>query len=195
MQWNLLKLRKYKGLVSEDNSIHSIYTVNQISYISESNRHISQTGNVNQAVPQVQYGQSNPTSPQYPNNQYQNSYQCAAPYFGTCYVCGVFGHQGNKCLNQVNNQQNAQSYLLSLLPTTFPPLPSSNIPQTQFSDIHSKQTTCVTQQLTADYVMSQHDWDEISTKLNDMVKENRLIKRAVHKKIQYCYRCARKVKE
>ena len=37
------------------------------------------------------------------------------------------------------------------------------------------------QQLTADYVMSQHAWDEITTKLNEMAKENRLIEQAVHK--------------
>ena len=39
----------------------------------------------------------------------------------------------------------------------------------------------VTQQLTADYVISQHAWDEITTKLNEMAKENRLIKQAVCK--------------
>ena len=37
------------------------------------------------------------------------------------------------------------------------------------------------QQLTADYIMSQHVWDEITTKLNEMAKENRLIKQAVCK--------------
>ena len=35
------------------------------------------------------------------------------------------------------------------------------------------------QQLTADYVMSWHAWDEIMTNLNEMAKENRLIKQAV----------------
>ena len=39
----------------------------------------------------------------------------------------------------------------------------------------------LTQQLTADYVMSQHAWEEITTKLNEMAKENRLIKQEVHK--------------
>ena len=50
------------------------------------------------------------------------------------------------------------------------------------------------QQLTADYVMSKHAWDEITTKVNEMAKENRLIKQAVQK-IKHCYRCARKSKE
>ena len=104
-QWNLLKLKKYEGLVSEDDSIHSIHTVNQIPDISKSSGHISQPGNVNQAIPPVQDGQSNPNSLQYPNNHYQNSYQCAAPYFETCYVCGIFGHLGKNCPNWVNNQQ------------------------------------------------------------------------------------------
>ena len=43
-QWNLLKLKKYEGLVSEDDSIHSIHTVNQISDISKFNGHFSHQG-------------------------------------------------------------------------------------------------------------------------------------------------------
>ena len=82
-------------------------TVNQISVISKSSGHFSQPGNATQALPPGQDGQSNPTSPQYPNNQYQNSYQHAAPYFGTCYVCGICDHLGKNCLICTNNQQNA----------------------------------------------------------------------------------------
>ena len=37
------------------------------------------------------------------------------------------------------------------------------------------------QQLTTDYVMRQHAWDVITTKMNEMAKENRLIKQAVCK--------------
>ena len=37
------------------------------------------------------------------------------------------------------------------------------------------------QQLTVDYIMSQQAWDEITTKLNEMAKVNRLIKQAIHK--------------
>ena len=40
-QCNLLKLKKYEGLVSGDDSIHSIHTVNQISNISKSSGHFS----------------------------------------------------------------------------------------------------------------------------------------------------------
>ena len=39
----------------------------------------------------------------------------------------------------------------------------------------------LTQLLTADYVMSQHAWDEITTKLNEMAKENRPFEQAVCK--------------
>ena len=35
------------------------------------------------------------------------------------------------------------------------------------------------QQLTADYVLNQNAWDEITTKVNEMAEENRLIKQAV----------------
>ena len=142
--------------MSEDNSIYSIHTVNQSSDISKSSGHFSQPGNVNQDhASQARTVQCNPTSPQYSNNQYQNSYQHAAPYFGTCYVCGIFGHLGKNCPNWVNNQQNAQLYLLSLPPTTFPPLLSSNTSPSITSHIFNPNTPPVlTQQLTADYVMS-----------------------------------------
>ena len=101
-QGNLLKLKNYEGLVSQDGSIHSNHTVNQISDISKSSGYFSQPGNTNQAFPPGQDGQSYLTIPQYPNNQFQNLYQCAAPYFGTCYVCAIFGHLGKKCPNWVS---------------------------------------------------------------------------------------------
>ena len=98
-KWNMLKLKKYEGLVLEDDSVHTIHAVNQISDISQSSGHFSPPGNVNQAVPLIQDGQdgqSNPTSPPYPNTQYKNSYQHGTPYFGTCYLCGIIGHLGKK---------------------------------------------------------------------------------------------------
>ena len=55
-QCNLLKLKRYKDLMSENNSIHSIHTVNQISGISKSSGLISQSGNVNQILLQGQDG-------------------------------------------------------------------------------------------------------------------------------------------
>ena len=110
-QWNLLKLEKYEGLVSEDNSIHSINTVNQISDISKLSGHFSQTGNINQTSIPGQDRQPNSSSPQYLNIQYQNSYQHAALYFGTCFMCGIFCHLGKNCPNRTNNLQSAQSYL------------------------------------------------------------------------------------
>ena len=39
----------------------------------------------------------------------------------------------------------------------------------------------LTQQLTADYVLNQNAWDGIASKLNEMAKENRVIKQTVHK--------------
>ena len=129
-----------------------------------------------------QDGQSNPTSHWYPNNQYQNSYQHATPYFGTCYVCGIFGNLGKHGPNWFNNQQSAQSYLGGLLSSTIPPLLSLNTPPNISSHIFTPNIPPVlTQQLTADYAMTQHAQDETVTKLNKMAKENRLIKQAVCK--------------
>ena len=49
--------------------------------------------------------------------------------------------------------------------------------------IYSLQTYCsvLMQQLTVDYVMSQHASDEITTRLNEIAEENGLIKQKVHK--------------
>ena len=110
-QWNLLKLKKYEGLLSEDDSIDAIHIVNQISNISKLSEHFSKAGNVDQTLLLGQDGQLHSANLQYPNNQYQHSYQCTAPYFGTCYVCGIFGHLGKNCPNGVNNLQGAQLYL------------------------------------------------------------------------------------
>ena len=95
---------------------------------------------------------------------------------------GIFCHLGKNCPNQVNNQKNAQSYLQSLPSTTFPPLLSPSTPPNISSHIFTPNRPLVlTQQLTVDSVMTQHAWDEITTKLNGMAKENRLIKQAVCK--------------
>ena len=58
-QWNLLKLKKYRGLVLEDDSTHAIHTVNQISDISKLSEHFSKTGNVGQTLLPGQDGQLN----------------------------------------------------------------------------------------------------------------------------------------
>ena len=111
----------------------------------------------------------------YPNTQYQNSYQHASAYFGTCNVCGIFGHLGKNCPNRINNQQSVQSYLQGLPLTTVPALLSLNTPPNISSHIFTpNKPPVLTQQLTADYVMSQYAWDEITTKLNEMAEKNRL---------------------
>ena len=181
-QWNLLKLRKYKGLVSEDDSLHSIHTVSQISDISKLSGHFSQTGNANQTLLSCQHRQPNLSNPQYPNNQYQSSYQCTAPYFGTCYLCRIFGHLGKNCPNRTKNLQNAQSYLQGLPSQTGPLLLSLITPPNISSHIFTpNKPPVLMQQLTVDYVLNQNAWDEIITKLKEMAKENRLNKQAVHK--------------
>ena len=62
-QWNLLKLKKYEDLVSEDDSIQTIHTVNQISNISKLSGHFSITGNIDQTLLQGQDGQLNSANP------------------------------------------------------------------------------------------------------------------------------------
>ena len=107
-------------------------------------------------MPPGEDGQSNLTSPHYHNNQYQNSYQYAAPYFGTCYVCGIFGHLCKSHPNRTTNQQIAQLYLQGLPSTTVPLLLSLNTPPNISSHIFTpNKPQVLTQQLTAYYVLSQ----------------------------------------
>ena len=59
----------------------------------------------------------------------------------------------------------------------FPPMLGSTTPSNISSQIFTpNRPPVLIQQLTADYVMSQHALDKIITKLNEMAEENRLIK-------------------
>ena len=145
--------------------------VNQIAMISKSSGHFYQPVNVNQTLPPGQDGQSSPTTTWYPGNQYQNSYQCAAPYFGTCYVCVIFGHLGkNVKIGLIIS--NVQSYLWGLPSTTVPLLLTLNTHPNISSHVFTpNKPPVLIQKLTADYVLSQNAWDEITTKLNEMARD------------------------
>ena len=80
------------------------------------------------------------------------------------------GHKSAKCT----------VILQSLLPTTFPPSLGSNTPL-KYQLFTPNRPPVLTEQLTEDNVMNQHAWDDITTKLNEMAEENRLIKQAVCK--------------
>ena len=88
-------------------------------------------------------------------------------------MCIIFDHLGKNCPNRTNNLQSAQFYLQCLSSPMGPLLLSLNTPKYQFPYIYSKQTTG------SDAAVN--DWDEIATKLNEVAKENRLIKQTVHK--------------
>ena len=109
-------------------------------------------------------------------------YQCTAPYFQTCYICGIFGYIGKNCPNRTNNQQTAQSYLQGLPSPTGPlPLSLNTLPNIISHIFTPNKPPVLMQQLTVDHALNQKAWDEIAAKLNEMAKENRLIKEAVHK--------------
>ena len=165
-QWNLLKLKKYKGLVSEDDSIHSIHTVNQISDISKSSGHsLKQRISIR---PYSQFRMENPTHPALNTliiniktviNEQHHILELAThvEYLVTC------------------------DTTVSISSTGLLPL-SLNTP----SNISSHRSTpnkplVLMQQLTADYVLNQNAWKEIAAKLNEMANENGLIKQGFHK--------------
>ena len=84
------------------------------------------------------------------------------------------------CPQQALAQQNVPSYLRSTPTAATAPYvnrpndPPSVLPQAFL--LNSSQR--LTQQLTTDYLISPHVWNEIDDKMNEMVEENRLIKQA-----------------
>ena len=96
-QMNLLKLKKYEGLVSGDEHGHTVHTADQIT-----SRDLDITG-ADRAMAQIDgYRQkyilsANSYSKQVSNQQqqlqmYGNPYQQFQPHFVPCYTCGVYGH-------------------------------------------------------------------------------------------------------
>ena len=96
-QMNLLKLKKYEGLVSDDDHGHTVHAVNQI--INKSldttnlDRSLTQTDSCGQKYVPSTNDHSRLLSNQHQQTQmYANPYQQLQPHFAPCYTCDVYGN-------------------------------------------------------------------------------------------------------
>ena len=91
-QMNLLKLKKYEGLVSDDEHGHTVHAVNQTMSkgldITEADRSLVETGGYSKQV----------SNQQQQMQKYGNPYQQLLPHFDPCYTCGVYGLLCKICL-------------------------------------------------------------------------------------------------
>ena len=91
----------------------------------------------------------------------------------------MYGHLSKNCPQWAFTQQN---YLRNTTPVATPLyLSRSNTPPLVFpSSFSSKQFSKLTQQLTTDFTLNPHVWNETAHKMNEMAEENRLINQALH---------------
>ena len=101
-QMNLLKLKKYEGLVSDDENRHIVHTVDQITNrdldMTDAERSMAQTDDYRQKYVPLTNSYSKQVSNQQQQMQmYGNQYQQFQPHFAPCYMCGVYGHLRKNC--------------------------------------------------------------------------------------------------
>ena len=101
---NLLKLRRYEGLASDDEHRHTVHAVNQIRSkhldMTDADRALAQTDGYRQKY----ILSTNGYSKQVPNQQqqmqtYGNPYQQLQPHFAPCYTFGVYILLNKNCLH------------------------------------------------------------------------------------------------
>ena len=109
---------------------------------------------------------------------YGNSNQQLQPHFTPCYTCCVNRHLSENCPQQAFAQQNVPNYLRNTTPVTMSPyLNRPNTPLSVFLQAFLLNSSPrLTKQLTTDYTLNPHVWNEIFDKMNEMAEENRLIK-------------------
>ena len=102
-QMNLLKLKKNKGLVSDDEHGHTVHTVKQTTNkgldMTNPEKSLTQTDGYGQRYIQSTNSYCKQVSNQQQQTQmYGNPYQQLQLHFTPCYTCGVYGHLSKNCL-------------------------------------------------------------------------------------------------
>ena len=99
-QMNLLKLKKYEGLVPDDEHGQTVHTLNQIMSkaldMTDADRSLAQTDGYGQKY----FPSTKSCTKQVSNQQMQmhgNPYKQLQPHFAPCYTCGVYGHLSIYC--------------------------------------------------------------------------------------------------
>ena len=158
---NLLKLKKYKGLVSDDRHGHTVYAVNEITSkgldMTNPDKSLTQTDSYAQKyVPSTNHYSKQVPNQQQQTQMYGNPYQQLQPHFTPCYTCGVYGHLSTNCLQQAFTQQNVSNYLRNTTPVATPLyLNKPNIPLSVFPlAFLPNSSPRLTQQCTTDYTLN-----------------------------------------
>ena len=177
-QMNLLKLKKYEGLVPDAKHRHTLHAVHQITNkgldMTNPDKSLIQMDGIGQKyVPSTNSYSKQVSNQQQQTQMYGNPYQQLQPHFTPCYTCGVYRHLSKNCLQQACAQQNMPHYLRNTPVATPPYINRPNTPLSVFPQTFLPNSSPrLTQQLTTDYTLNAHVWNKITDKMNKMVEEN-----------------------
>ena len=138
-QTNLLKLKKYKGLMADDYNGYTIHTVSQITKkgldATNPDGASMQTDGDGQQYSPLTNNHTGQFSNQHQQTQmYRNPYQQLQPHFAPCYTWVVYGHLSKNWPQQTLAQQNVPNYIRSTPPVATPPYVNKpNTPPSIFS--------------------------------------------------------------
>ena len=183
---NLLKLKKYKGLVSDEEHGHTVHAINQITSkgldMSTPDKSLSQTDGYRQmCIPST-----NSYSKQAPKSATENTNVWRPISTAPTTLCSLL-HMW--CIWAFEKKMSAVSFCTAKCVKLFKGHNTSShntiSKQTKYPTIgispcyvpNSSQR--LTQQLTTDYTLNPHVCNETADKINKMIEENRLIKQTV----------------
>ena len=178
-QMNLLKLKKYKGLVSDDKHRHTVHAVNQITSkgldLTDADMLLAQMDGYGQKYfPSTNSDSKQVSYQQQQTQRYGNPYQQLQPHFAPCYTCCVYGYLSKNCQHGAFIQQN---YLRNTTLVATPPYLSRPNTHLGFPQAFLPNSSPrLAQQLTTDYTLNPHVCNETADK---MAEEKKLIKQAV----------------
>ena len=180
---NLLKLKKYEGLVSDDDDDgHAINQImNKCLDISNPDRSLTQTDGYGQKhVPSTNEDSRPLLNQHWQTQMYGNPYQQLQPHFAPCYTWCIRALE-YKLPTASLCTKNVQNYLRNATPVATPSyLNRPNTPLSIFLQTFLRNNSPrLTQQLSTNYALNPCVWNEITDKMNEMAEENRLIKQAV----------------